>query len=98
VVFGTESREGTHLEDAKTVGGQGRVAGENGMPIVVTGKGDTMHAAREQAYGRIDDIVMPNVYYRDDIGERWIEGDGDRLLRGATWVRSVATGEPGSPR
>jgi len=49
------------------------------MPIVVTGKGDTMQAAREQAYDRIDDIVMPNMYYRDDIGERWIDGDGDRL-------------------
>jgi phosphoribosylamine--glycine ligase len=20
------------------------------------------------------------VYYRDDIGERWVDGDGDRLL------------------
>jgi len=27
-----------------------------------------------------DDIVIPNCYYRDDIGERWIDGDGDRLL------------------
>ena len=27
-----------------------------------------------------DDVVIPNLYYRDDIGERWIEGDGDRLL------------------
>ena len=33
----------------------------------------------ERAYDRIDDIVMPNLYYRDDIGERWIDGDGDRL-------------------
>jgi len=50
------------------------------MPIVVTGKGDTMGAARERAHDRIDDVAMPNMYYRDDIGERWIEGDGDRLL------------------
>jgi len=35
--------------------------------------------AREQADDRIDDIVIPNMYYRDDIGERWIDGDGDRL-------------------
>ena len=26
------------------------------------------------------DVVVPNLYYRDDIGERWIEGDDDRLL------------------
>jgi phosphoribosylamine--glycine ligase len=49
------------------------------MPIGVTGKGETMQAAREQAYGRIDDVLMPNLYDRDDIGERWIGGDGDRL-------------------
>jgi phosphoribosylamine--glycine ligase len=79
VVFETESREGIHPEDAKKVDGQWRVAGDSGMPIVVTGKGETMQAAREQAYGRIDDVVMPNMYHRDDIGERWIGGDGDRL-------------------
>jgi len=79
VVFETENREGIHLEDAKQVDSQWRVAGDNGMPIVVTGKGDTMQAARTQAYDRIDGIVMPNMYYRDDIGERWTSGDGDRL-------------------
>ena len=79
VVFETDSREGIHIEDAKRVDGQWRVAGESGMPLVVTGKGETMHAAREQAYDRIDGIVIPNMYYRDDIGERWIDGDGDRL-------------------
>lgn len=79
VVFETDTREGIHIEDAKLVDGQWRVAGESGMPLVVTGKGETMQAAREQAYGRLDDIVIPNLYYRDDIGERWVEGDGDRL-------------------
>jgi len=79
VVFGSDSREGIHIEDAKRIDGQWRVAGESGMPLVVTGKGETMQRAREQAYKRIDDIVIPNLYYRDDIGERWISGDGDRL-------------------
>jgi len=73
-VFETDSREGV-----KRVDGQWRAAGENGMPIVVTGKGETMRTARDQAYGRIDDVIMPNMYYRDDVGERWIDGDGDRL-------------------
>jgi len=79
VVFRTDSREGIHIEDAKRVDGQWRAAGESGMPIVVTGTGETMGEAREQAYDRIDDVLMPNMYYRDDIGERWIDGDGDRL-------------------
>ena len=84
VVFDTldgKPPAGVHIEDAKrTAEGQWRVAGESGMPLVVTGTGETMQAAREEAYGRIDDVVVPNLYYRDDIGERWIEGDGDRLL------------------
>jgi len=80
IVFDTERRDGIHIEDTKKVDGQWRVAGENGMPLVVTGTGDTMQAARETAYDRIDEILIPNRYYRDDIGERWIEGDGDRLL------------------
>jgi phosphoribosylamine--glycine ligase len=79
IVFETDDREGIHLEDAKLVDGQWRVAGESGMPLVVTGKGETMDAAREQAYDRIDDVIIPNLYYRDDIGERWVDGDADRL-------------------
>ncbi|MDZ7701751.1 MAG: phosphoribosylglycinamide synthetase C domain-containing protein, partial [Halobacteriales archaeon] len=79
VVFQADSRDGIHIEDAKNVEGQWRVAGEAGMPLVVTGKGETMQEARDRAYERIDSIVMPNMYYRDDIGERWVNGDGDRL-------------------
>ncbi|WP_255195294.1 phosphoribosylamine--glycine ligase [Halorarius litoreus] len=79
VVFETDDRTGIHIEDAKLVDGQWRAAGESGMPLVVTGKGETMAAARSQAYDRIDDIIIPNMYYRDDIGERWMTGDADRL-------------------
>ncbi|MFB6109045.1 MAG: phosphoribosylamine--glycine ligase [Haloplanus sp.] len=71
--------DGVHIEDAKRVDGQWRVAGGSGMPLVVTGKGDTMDQARRQAYDRLDDVLIPNLYYRDDIGERWMTGDGDRL-------------------
>jgi hypothetical protein len=52
---------------------------ESGIVLVVTGKGETMADARQQAYDRVDRIIVPNMYYRDDIGERWIDGDGDRL-------------------
>jgi phosphoribosylamine--glycine ligase len=79
VVFDTDDRDGIHIEDAKKVDGQWRVAGEAGMPLVVTGKGATMREAQKQAYSRIDDITIPNMYYRDDIGDRWNESDGDLL-------------------
>jgi phosphoribosylamine--glycine ligase len=72
-------RAGVHIEDTKNVDGQWRVAGESGIVLVVTGTGETMADARQQAYDRVDRLIVPNMYYRDDIGERWIDGDGDRL-------------------
>jgi len=79
IVFDTDDRDGIHIEDTKRVDGQWRVAGESGIVLVSTGTGETMREAQERAYARIDDIIVPNLYYRDDIGERWIESDGDRL-------------------
>ncbi|WP_435178740.1 phosphoribosylamine--glycine ligase [Halorussus sp. AFM4] len=79
IVFEDGDREGVHIEDAKNVDGQWRAAGESGMPLVVTGKGETMREARVQCYDRVDDVIIPNLYYRDDVGDRWVEGDGDRL-------------------
>jgi phosphoribosylamine--glycine ligase len=80
IVFESGDRTGIHIEDTKNVDGQWRVAGTSGIVAVATGKGATMRDAQEQVYDRIDDVVVPNCYYRDDIGERWIEADGDRLL------------------
>jgi phosphoribosylamine--glycine ligase len=79
IVFEGEDRAGIHIEDAKLVDGQWRVAGESGMPLVVTGMGETMQAARRECYDRVEQMIIPNLYYRNDIGERWIAGDGDRL-------------------
>ncbi|MFC6733401.1 MULTISPECIES: phosphoribosylamine--glycine ligase [unclassified Haladaptatus] len=80
IVFETDDRDGIHIEDTKKVNGQWRVAGTSGIAIIATGKGPTMQKAQEKAYDRIENIIIPNLYYRDDIGERWIEGDNDRLL------------------
>jgi phosphoribosylamine--glycine ligase len=46
--------------------------------LTVVGLGQTMKQAREQAYSRVRNILIPNMYYRDDIGERWAE-DSDKL-------------------
>ncbi|MFB6153277.1 MAG: phosphoribosylamine--glycine ligase [Halodesulfurarchaeum sp.] len=79
IVFDTEDRDGLHIEDTKLVNGQWRVAGESGIALVATGKGETMREAQEDVYGRLEDVIIPNMYFRDDIGERWIEEDGDKL-------------------
>ena len=91
IVFKTPSRDGIHIEDVKCdggspdtgggggqEGGQWRVTGSSGVALVVAGAGNTMREARAQAYRRISNILIPNMYYRTDIGERWFE-DSDRL-------------------
>jgi phosphoribosylamine--glycine ligase len=34
--------------------------------------------AQSQAYQRVSNILIPNMYYRKDIGDRWFE-DHDKL-------------------
>ena len=50
-------------------------AGYHGWTMVVTGTGATVADARENAYGLADRVVIPNVRYRNDIGDKLIAGD-----------------------
>ena len=54
------------------------MAGTSGVVLTVVGLGQTMKQAQAQAYTRVRNILIPNMYYRDDIGERWAE-DSDKL-------------------
>jgi phosphoribosylamine---glycine ligase len=78
IVFKKGTPEEVHIEDTKIVEGQWLVAGTSGVVLTVVGLGQTMKQAREQAYNRVRNILIPNMYYRDDIGERWAE-DSDKL-------------------
>jgi phosphoribosylamine--glycine ligase len=78
ILFKTPNREGVHIEEVKLVDGEWRVAGASGVALVVCGAGPTMKQAQRQAYNRVRNIMIPYMYYRDDIGERWSE-DSDRL-------------------
>ena len=63
------------------VDGLWQVAGNLGYVMIVTGSGSTMEEARKQAYSRIDNIMLVNMFYRTDIGATWGE-DSDKLQ---TW-------------
>jgi phosphoribosylamine--glycine ligase len=78
VIFKKPNKDGVHIEDVKKVDGEWVVAGTNGVVLTVVGCGQTMHQARSRAYNRVNNIILPNMYFRRDIGERWIE-DSDRL-------------------
>jgi phosphoribosylamine--glycine ligase len=78
IFFKKGTPQEVHIEDAKLVDGQWLVAGTAGVVLTVVGLGSTMKQAQQQAYSRLRNILIPNMYYRDDIGDRWAE-DSDRL-------------------
>jgi phosphoribosylamine--glycine ligase len=81
VLFKKELKEGLHPCDIKLVDGDWRLAGNSGYALVITGSAATMEEARKEAYNRLKNIMIPNMFYRTDIGERWAR-DGDLLQ---TW-------------
>jgi phosphoribosylamine--glycine ligase len=78
VIFKRDMPEGVHPCDIKKVDGDWRLTGCAGYALVVTGSANTMIDARKEAYNRVKNILIPNMFYRTDIGERWIR-DGDLL-------------------
>jgi len=81
ILFKKPNLEGIHLGDVKMINNVWCVAGESGYVLVVTGSGNTVEEARKQAYNRIKNIVLQNMYYRTDIGLKWFQ-DSDKLQ---TW-------------
>lgn len=78
IVFKKNNLDGVHIICVKIVNGEWVVAGYTGDTVVVIGTGQTMKQAQQQAYWRVQNILIPNMYYRTDIGDRWIE-DSDKL-------------------
>src|SRR3989344_5954854 len=81
ITFKKPNYEGIHLGDIKFIDGNWCIAGDTGYDLVVTGSGTTVEDARKQAYGRIDNVILQNMFYRTDIGLGWYE-DSDKLQ---TW-------------
>ncbi|KKW31201.1 MAG: Phosphoribosylamine/glycine ligase [Candidatus Kaiserbacteria bacterium GW2011_GWC2_52_8b] len=78
ILFKKPTLDGIHLGDVKLVNDEWIVAGYSGCVVVVVGSGQTMKQAQQQAYSRIHNLLIPNMYYRTDIGDRWAE-DSDKL-------------------
>ena len=79
ILFKTPSREGIHIEDVCTINDEWLVTGTSGVVLIVCGTGASMKQAQRQAYNRVRNVMIPNMYYREDIGDRWLEEDSDRL-------------------
>ena len=79
ILFKKPDFAGVHLGEVKREGDDWRIAGKSGYTLVVTGSGDTTEDARAIAYKRVSNIMIPNMFYRTDIGSRWVR-DSDLLL------------------
>ncbi|HLC95752.1 MAG TPA: phosphoribosylglycinamide synthetase C domain-containing protein [Candidatus Nanoarchaeia archaeon] len=78
VIYFTKPTDGVHIEDVKLVNDEWVVTGTAGVVLIVCGTGSTMKQAQAHAYNRIKNIIIPHMYYRTDIGDRWYE-DSDKL-------------------
>jgi hypothetical protein len=80
ILFKRQSLDGIHIGEVKLEEGDWHIAGNSGYALVVTGSGATMSDAIEKAYQNVRNVMIPNMFYRDDIGQRWAQGDSDKLL------------------
>ena len=69
-----EDRRNLHFGEMGLDGDTLVTAGYHGWTLVVTGTGDTLPAAQAAAYRLAGRVVIPNLRYRNDIGDRLASG------------------------
>ncbi len=79
ILFKKPGLNGVHIGEVKLADNDWHIAGRSGYALVVTGSGATMDEAIHAAYESVGNIMIPNMFYRDDIGRRW-DNDVDMLL------------------
>jgi len=72
--------EHLHYAEVAMENGQLVTAGSVGYVMVVTGRGPTVERARDDAYRRVAQVVIPNVRYRRDIGEQFLATDRKKMV------------------
>lgn len=79
ILFKKPNLNGVHIGEVKLVDEDWHVAGRSGYALVITGSGPAMQDAINSAYQTVKNVMIPNMFYRDDIGQRWFR-DVDLLL------------------
>ena len=79
ILFKRQTMDGIHIGEVKQENGDWHIAGNSGYALIVTGSGATMTDAIEEAYKNVKNIMIPNMFYRSDIGQRWTH-DSDMLI------------------
>jgi len=72
-----------HFEEVSFDKKDGRhyIAGGNGFIMYITGSGHTVEEARKEAYDLIKKLVIPKMFYRTDIGLKFINEDRKKLKK-----------------
>lgn len=78
VILKKNVKEGIHPMHLKKINDEWLITGDTGIALLVTGTGLTMKDAQRSMYGRVQNVIVNNSYYRTDIGDRWQE-DCDKL-------------------
>ena len=68
-------RENIHFGEVGLEESQLVTAGYHGWTMVVTGTGTTIDEAQSEAYRRVRRVVIPDLRYRNDIGDKLIAND-----------------------
>jgi phosphoribosylamine--glycine ligase len=79
ILFKRQNPDGIHIGEVKRTGGDWYIAGNSGYALIVTGSGMAMADAIRDAYLNVKNVMIPNMFYRSDIGQRWTR-DSDMLL------------------
>lgn len=57
------------------------LSGKHGFALYVTGHGSTVEEAQKRTYELIDKIIIPKMFYRTDIGNKFIREDHENLKK-----------------
>jgi phosphoribosylamine--glycine ligase len=74
-------RQHLHLAEVAIVNGQLVTSGEIGYVGVATGIGAEIQESIDNAYALADKVIIPNMRYRNDIGDRVLQGDYEGLKK-----------------
>lgn len=80
-----EERNRIHFEEVSLIDDNYCIAGNDGSIAYVSGLGNSIEEARKNAYDLINKIIIPKMFYRTDIGLKFMEEDYKKLKKWG-WV------------
>lgn len=81
----SDEMERIFFQQVRFDGKEYRISGVTGEVVYVTGIGKTVQAARKDAYALIKKLVIAKMFYRTDIGEKFLKNDR-QVLADLGWL------------